>query len=300
MTIHNSGILGVFKPHGWTSYDVVNFAKKRWKLKKVGHTGTLDPIAEGVLILCLGSATRLSSLFLNLRKSYSAKIRFGISTDTDDITGEPLYEKDISHLTADEILKAMEMFYGVIEQIPPKYSALKIKGKPAYILARKGGPVNLKERQVEIYRFEMKDVSLPEVTVDIECSKGTYIRSIARDWGEKLGVGGILVRLMRTSIGNISLGDCHTIEELENLDSPPLLDFEYATSFIKRVKVPSTITELIKNGEPLQFLSEEKGIEFPSDGVFLLLNQNGLPIALAEKDKVDKKHFRYLAVFPEW
>jgi len=179
-----SDILCVVKPSGWSSYDVIRHAKKKWNVRQVGHTGTLDPMAEGVLILCFGYATKLAGVFLDLPKKYYAAIRFGVTTDTDDITGEIIAEGDFSSLNESDIELTAQKFIGDIDQLPPKFSALKIDGKPAYVNARKGKEVTLEKRPVSIYNLRICKLCLPQVEVEIDCSSGTYIRSIARDWGD--------------------------------------------------------------------------------------------------------------------
>ena len=297
----DSGILCINKPAGWTSFDVVRFCRKKWGIKRVGHTGTLDPLATGLLILCLGAATKLSGIFLSLHKYYRATIKFGITTDTDDLFGKTISETKISHLNEHVIRNTAREFIGRISQRPPKYSALKVSGKPAYRWARMGKDPHLADREIEIYELLVRNIELPEVRVEISCSSGTYIRSIARDWGAALGVGGTLIELERVAIGHLTTRDCHTIEELRDCSSPPLMDFDYATSFLLKLPVNDQQALRIHDGAALsQSLFESRGILTQTANLMLLVNTDQVPLALIERDDSSRHGFRYLRVIPEW
>ena len=211
------GVIVVDKPAGWTSHDVVARVRRLANTKKVGHLGTLDPSATGVLPLVVGRATRLARFFSASRKTYDGVIRFGWATDTYDADGEPLGECKAVTLTRERAEELLAAFRGPIEQVPPPVSAKKIEGKPAYKLARENKPVNLKPVSVEIYLLEILSVEGPEVRVRVECSAGTYIRSIAHDVGQALGCGAHLKCLRRTNAGEFSLDQAHTLEELGEL-----------------------------------------------------------------------------------
>lgn len=189
------------KPLDWTSTDVVRFLKKKLSLKKVGHAGSLDPRATGLLILCTDRMTKKINDFMDMEKEYQGIIKIGARTRSFDTETEEEDLKDVSGINDEMIEKVRITFLGEIEQIPPMHSALKFNGRPLYKLARKGETVELKARKIEIKEFEIKRLNEKEIFFDIICSKGTYIRSIANDFGEKLNVGGYLKELRRTRIG---------------------------------------------------------------------------------------------------
>ncbi len=208
------GLMLVDKPVGPSSHKIVSIVRKGSGVRKVGHAGTLDPRASGVLVLCLGSATRLSEYLSIASKRYEAVIRFGTSTETYDAEGDPLR---ITHAVPEEeeIRALLPTFTGEIEQTPPPYSAIKIKGKKAYELARKGQVVELTPRKITVYQLDWVQFDPPDLTLSIECSAGTYIRSLAHDMGEELGVGAHLANLRRVKSGPFTLDDCVPLAELE-------------------------------------------------------------------------------------
>lgn len=196
------------KPLGWSSFDVVKFLRKRIRVKKVGHAGTLDPLATGMLILCCGKATKSISLIQDLPKEYIGEITFGRTTSTYDAEGEVTEEGPWEHITQEQIREVLDKeFMGTVEQIPPMYSALKYGGKKLYELARKGEEVVRLPRQVTFYEHEVMDFSPPKLTLKIKCSKGTYIRSLARDLGEACDSKAYLSGLERTAIGHFRVED---------------------------------------------------------------------------------------------
>lgn len=202
---YSNKIILVDKPLGLTSADVVYRLKRRLRLKKVGHAGTLDPRATGLLIVCTDKMTKSVNEFMDLEKEYEGTLRIGARTKSFDTETSEFDFKDVSHLTGEEILKARDYFLGEIEQTPPMYSALKHKGKPLYKLARKGKTIERKARRVLIKEFEINRADDLHVWFKIVCSKGTYIRTLANDFGERLGVGGYLKTLRRTRIGDYDL-----------------------------------------------------------------------------------------------
>lgn len=208
-------VLLINKPLRWTSFDVVNKLRFRLKTKKIGHAGTLDPLATGLLIICVGKMTKRIEEFMGLEKEYAGKFTLGKTTPSHDLETEVDEEKDISHLTTETIREAVKPFIGTISQLPPLHSAIKIGGKRAYEFARKGRDIQLSPREVQIHEFEITSIDLPEVSFRIVCSKGTYIRSIARDFGNALGVGAYLSTLCRTRIGTFSLSDAIDVEQVE-------------------------------------------------------------------------------------
>jgi tRNA pseudouridine55 synthase len=215
-TLADTGrVLLINKPYQWTSFDVVNKLRYRLKIKKVGHAGTLDPLATGLLIICTGKMTKRVEEFMGLEKEYTGIFVLGKTTPSYDLETEIQEGKDASDLTSEQIFQATEALTGNIRQLPPMHSAIKVGGKRAYQFARKGQDVELRTREIEISTFEITQIRLPEVTFRIVCSKGTYIRSIARDFGNALGVGAYLTELCRTRIGNFRLGDALEIDEVE-------------------------------------------------------------------------------------
>ena len=210
-----SGILIVDKPSGMTSHDVVAIIRKGTGLRRIGHTGTLDPRASGVLVILIGPAVRLSEYLVSDQKGYEAMIRFGSVSDTYDGDGKVVQTGHEAPEDEEEIMDAMSDFLGEIVQVPPAYSAIKIHGQRAYDLARKGQEVNLNARKVTIYSFDFIEYARPDLTADISCSSGTYIRSIAHDLGQKLGCGAYLSGLRRTLSGNFSLRDAVPLATLQ-------------------------------------------------------------------------------------
>lgn len=207
-------LLLINKPLQWTSFDVVNKLRNRLKIKKIGHAGTLDPLATGLLIICTGKMTKKIEQFMGLEKEYTGTFVIGQTTPSHDLETEISEPRDISNVTHHNIHSAAILLSGVIEQLPPLHSAIKIGGKRAYKFARKGQDVELKKRSVEIKIFEITSIQLPQVHFRIVCSKGTYIRSIARDFGETLGVGAYLSQLCRTRIGMYKLEHAVSIDDV--------------------------------------------------------------------------------------
>ena len=207
-------ILLVNKPLEWTSFDVVKKLRNKLKVKKIGHAGTLDPLATGLLILCTGKKTKEIEHYQVQEKEYTGTLMLGKTTPSYDLETPVNSVSDISHITNDQIKETASRFEGRVSQTPPVYSAVKIDGKRAYESARKGENVELKAREVHIEKFEITGVSLPEISFKVICSKGTYIRSLVRDFGELLGVGAYLSSLCRTRIGKFKLSEAKSIEEI--------------------------------------------------------------------------------------
>jgi|YNPMSStandDraft_1061717.scaffolds.fasta_scaffold00051_33 tRNA pseudouridine55 synthase len=201
----------------WTSFDVVAKIRTLTNIKKIGHAGTLDPLATGLLVICLGKATKTIEKYQNLVKEYIAEFKFGATTKTDDSEAEEENIQDISNITPELILEKSKKFIGEILQLPPRYSAKKINGKKMYELARKNKPIEIKPSRVHIFSIEFLIFSLPYAKLKIVCSKGTYIRSLARDLGNEIGCGAYLASLRRTKIGEFSANDALKIDEFANL-----------------------------------------------------------------------------------
>lgn len=220
------GVLNLYKPPGVTSRDVVNVVQRLVRPAKVGHAGTLDPMATGVLLVCVGPATRLVSILQQAPKTYLARFRFGQRSDTDDAEGEIEVVPDAVPFQREQLDTLLPDFCGVIEQTPPAYSAVKVDGRRAYALARQGTDVTLQPRPVRIDEIQVLDYEWPDLSLRIQCGSGTYIRSIARDLGEQLGCGGLMTALERTRIGSFAAEDAINPESLtaasvaESLQSP--------------------------------------------------------------------------------
>ncbi len=206
-------VLLIDKPYKWTSFDVVKKIRYLIKVKKVGHAGTLDPLATGLMILCTGKATKKINELQGLDKEYKCEIELGKTTPSYDLETEFNSEKDISGLAEEQIREVIKSFEGEIMQTPPIYSALRVKGERAYKSARKGEDIKLDPRPVNIKSLEIVNIDLPKVELLVTCSKGTYIRSLANDIGEKLGVGGYLASLKRTKVGEFKIEDSKSIEQ---------------------------------------------------------------------------------------
>jgi tRNA pseudouridine55 synthase len=211
-----SGILNVDKPAGWTSFDVVRFVRGRCGERRVGHAGTLDPAATGVLPVLIGQATRLTEYLVDATKAYEATIELGVATDTYDAEGEVTAWADATNVTPGQIEAAIEVFRGEFLQTPPVYSALKRDGVPLYKRARRGEPVELEARPVRVDELSIMDWRPPYLDVHVECAKGFYVRSLAHDLGADLGVGGMLASLRRSRVGTFRVEDAVSVEDLRN------------------------------------------------------------------------------------
>jgi tRNA pseudouridine55 synthase len=210
------GILNIDKPVGKTSLEVVNLVRRLSGQRRVGHAGTLDPMASGVLPICLGQATRVIPFLVEAHKTYRAEIELGTSTDTYDAEGEVTQRVDPSHITREQMERVLPSFCGTILQIPPMYSALKHQGRRLYELARAGIAVERGERKAEVFRLELIEWQPPLFTIEVECGKGTYIRCLAHDVGQLLGCGSYLVRLVRLRCGLFDINDSLTIPQLDD------------------------------------------------------------------------------------
>ena len=274
------GFLSVYKPVGKTSHDVVAYFRKLLKIKKIGHTGTLDPFAEGVLPICIGNSTRLIE-YLPDDKAYLAFVQFGKATDSYDIEGNVIFQCD-KKVAKEDVEQALKKFEGDIEQLPPIYSAIKVNGKKLYEYAREGKSVEIKPRKVTIYKIELKnfDYDNQEAQVYVECSKGTYIRSIANDLGQVLGCGGYLTRLIRTKAGKFLLENSKKMEDFlskeiveNNLIEPiSMLNYEtYSLNDSEKIDISNgkpLLNKSIKNAENLILVYNDciKAIASSCDG----------------------------------
>lgn len=211
------GVLNLNKPGGMTSHDVVDRVRRILEIKKVGHAGTLDPGASGVLIICVGKATKLAGSFMKLTKSYRGTMVLGIRTDTQDAWGKVTSRDSQPECGWDPVRKIFSEYIGEIEQIPPMYSALKYRGRRLYSLARQGIQVERPPRKVYIFSLKLLDIRNAQVEFEVECSKGTYVRTLCSDIGDRLGCGAYLARLERTRVGEFRLEDALTLEDLQAL-----------------------------------------------------------------------------------
>ncbi|MCA0453374.1 MAG: tRNA pseudouridine(55) synthase TruB [Chloroflexi bacterium] len=248
-----SGFLNINKPLHMTSHDVVGKIRRGLKLKKVGHAGTLDPLASGVLVICIGGATRLSDYVMHTTKRYRARVYLGATTDTYDAEGSVLQERDASHVQREDVEQVLRGFVGDIQQMPPMYSAIKVGGRKLYDMARAGETIEREKRPVRIDALSIVDWSFPELTLDVTCSSGTYIRSLAFDVGEALGVGAYLSGLVRQASGSFTLENALELNELlvnENwrqyLITPP-----EALSHWQRLELSVDETHHILHGRPI-------------------------------------------------
>ena len=210
-----SGVLVVDKPVGLTSHDVVQIVRKGTNIRRAGHTGTLDPRASGVLVILIGPAVRLSEYVSASDKRYQAVVRLGATTDTYDAEGRVTSSSPVN-ITEEQFEQALEQFIGEIEQVPPPYSAVKVKGRKAYEMAREGEEVELQPRKINVYNLELLEWAPPEAVIDVYCSSGTYVRSLAHDLGEALGCGAHLVGLRRTKSGRFTLRDAVPLRKLRD------------------------------------------------------------------------------------
>lgn len=218
-----SGIINVYKEKGFTSFDVVAKLRGILKTKKIGHTGTLDPDAEGVLPVCIGRATKVCDILTDKDKVYEAVMLLGVETDTQDTTGEILKKLPVEE-SESVVKEAILSFVGEYAQIPPMYSALKVNGKKLYELAREGKTVERKARNVQIFSIEILEMDLPRVRMSVHCSKGTYIRTLCHDIGQKLGCGGCMEKLLRTKAGIFELADTLKLAEINALAKEGLVE----------------------------------------------------------------------------
>lgn len=255
-----SSTLDVFfnvdKPRGPTSHDVVARLRRASGVRRIGHAGTLDPLASGVLVVAVGRATRLIEYVADADKAYLAEITFGIHTDTYDAEGRVVAQADASRLTRDRVERGLGPFRGVIEQRPPAHSAISVGGKRLYQLARAGQQVEAPTRRVEITSLELREWQPPAATVFVECSKGTYIRSLAHDLGQTLGVGAHLSALVRTRVGRFSLDDATPLERLESALrdgswKDAALSLEQAVAHVPEVQLSEDKVRVLTNGVPV-------------------------------------------------
>lgn len=282
-----TGILNVYKPKGMTSHNVVSFVRRTLNMKRVGHTGTLDPMATGVLPILIGNATKLSELIMADEKKYTARVTLGIKTDTEDITGEITEEKEIN-VTLDDIIETANKFTGEIEQIPPMYSAIKVDGQKLYKLARQGVEIERKARKITIYSIDIYDFDGTSFTMDVHCSKGTYIRSLCRDIGDALGCGAVLSELERTMSGIFKKENSYTFEQIEEIASKGKIEKilmvpDDVLRDFTAINVSEEYAQKIKNG--IRIRPSQVGIvDFCEDQMFRIYENDTLICLLKVKN----------------
>jgi tRNA pseudouridine55 synthase len=211
------GVLLVDKPQGMTSHDIVARMRRVFRIKKIGHAGTLDPMATGLLLILVGKATKVSQFLMSMDKEYTGTVKLGEATDSQDADGEVVETKPVPELTQADVEKEMATFMGDQYQTPPMFSAKKVNGQKLYKLARQGKTIEREARVIHVSRYDILDFNLPEVSIIVGSSKGTYIRTLAHDLGERLGCGGHLCALRRTQVGKFRIEDANTLEEIENM-----------------------------------------------------------------------------------
>ncbi len=298
------GMLNVYKEKGYTSHDVVARLRGILHQKKIGHTGTLDPDARGVLPVCLGKATRLCDMVTDHEKTYEAVLLLGLETDTQDISGRVLRESRV--LAEEEQVREIIMgFVGDYAQIPPMYSALKVNGRKLYELARAGKVVERQPRQVTVRQIVIESVKLPRVTMTVCCSKGTYIRTLCHDIGQKLGCGGCMESLIRTRVGRFCLEDSLTLSQIEELCGQGLLKQELISvedmfgQYPRAVVCPAA-DHLVRNGNPLRetdvFL-EDQGEQPEGCRYYRVCDSSRVFMGIYEWDQ-DKARLKPWKMFP--
>lgn len=286
-----NGIINVYKEKGFTSFDVVAKLRGIFGQKKIGHTGTLDPDAIGVLPVCLGKATKVCELLTDKDKEYEAVLLLGRRTDTQDISGEILEEKEVT-VSEEEIEKTVLGFVGEIEQIPPMYSALKVNGKKLCDLARQGVTVERKSRKRMIYNIEISDISIPRVTFKVACSRGTYIRTLCEDIGAALGCGGCMESLVRTRVADFTLEEAHTLKEIEQMVKNHTIETVIKKTDAVFMQYPAVTAKteyekLLYNGNRMQpdFFYDYK--EEYKDGSIRVYDKEGNFIGIYQMDAAD-------------
>ena len=286
------GIIVIHKEKGYTSHDVVAKLRGILHMKKIGHTGTLDPDATGVLPVALGKGTKLVDLLTDKEKTYEAVLHLGITTDTQDMSGTVLEEK-LVNVTEEEVRQVLESFVGNQLQVPPMYSALKVNGKKLYELAREGKSVERKARPVSFYEITPLEIKLPLVKLRVTCSKGTYIRTLCNDIGEKLGCGGCMEELLRSKVGSYSLDESHSFAEVEAAVADGTIQdmiypVEQVLSGYPALFADSYGDRLLQNGNPL---SDNLVSPQHKEGWVRMYASDGSFTGIFQWDKGKKKYY---------
>ena len=296
-----NGIINVYKEKGYTSFDVVAKMRGIFGQKKIGHTGTLDPDAQGVLPVCLGKATKVCDLLTDKDKVYKATMLLGIHTDTLDISGK-VCNKAVVNVTEQQVRDVISTFVGTIEQVPPMYSALKVNGKKLYELAREGRIIERKARKVSIYDITIDEICLPEVVMTVSCSKGTYIRSLCDDIGTKLGCYGCMKELLRTKVACFDIGDAYKISEIEKLKESIVLPVDMLFENIPAVNTVLMAQKLIENGNriPAEMINADgnKQRKYDDEGRYRIYNPEDSFVGIYTY-KAETDDFKPVKIFME-
>ena len=272
------GVINVYKEQGFTSHDVVAKLRGIVGQKKIGHTGTLDPDAVGVLPVCLGRATKLCDMLTDKDKVYEAVMLLGVETDTQDTTGQILKSSETDELTEEQVRAAVLDFVGDYNQVPPMYSALKINGKKLYELAREGKTVERAARRVQIFDIEILSIALPRVTMKVHCSKGTYIRTLCHDIGQALGCGGAMYSLRRTMAAGYTLAEAVSLEDVQAQGEALLRPVESMFTAYPLYTLPSPGKEVrVRNGNPIT-------VPELADGTYRVHGKNGEFLCLSRAE----------------
>lgn len=296
-----NGVLNIYKEKGYTSHDVVAKLRGIVGQKKIGHTGTLDPDAVGVLPVCLGKATKLCDMLTDKNKTYETVMLLGKVTDTQDISGATLSEQDVSTLDENAVRAAVMSFLGDYMQIPPMYSALKVNGKKLYELAREGIEIERKARPVQILEIQIKEINLPRVRMEVTCSKGTYIRTLCHDIGAKLGCGACMEELIRTKVSRFDIKDSLKLDQVANLKNADQLDAHLVAidemfSDYEAVMLKEEFMSLVYNGNVFFPRHLQKSIELTDEKLVRVYDVNGDFIAIYRFIK-DKNLFKIVKMF---
>jgi len=280
-----SGIIPIYKPSGPTSTDVIRKLKRKYKFNKIGHLGTLDPMAEGILPIMINQVTKLAPILDTSKKIYKTVIKFGIETDTNDITGKVINEKSDFKLEREDLIKALLDFNGEIEQVPPKFAAVKVNGVRAYKLAREGKDFEIKAKKVTIFNIELKRFFLPYAEVEIHCSRGTYIRSIIRDLGHNLEIPATMSKLIRSESSGFSIEESVSLDKaVEDLDNS-VIKVESILKF-PIIELNDFEHKLIQNGQI------PKKINCPEPSYYQLTYNKKMSAILYKEENDDIKIFK--------
>lgn len=295
------GVLNVYKEKGYTSHDVVAKLRGIVGQKKIGHTGTLDPDATGVLPVCLGKATKLCDMLTDKDKTYETVLLFGKKTDTQDVSGTVLEENATDMLTEENVRETIVSFVGEYAQVPPMYSALKVNGKKLYELAREGIEIERKARKVQIHEIIIKEIDLPRVKMEVSCSKGTYIRTLCHDIGEKLGCGACMEELVRTKVSRFTIGESLTLEEISEKKENGMLEeillpIDQMFLDYQAVNVREKYAALVYNGNPFFRNQSEKGTTVSDGETVRVYDHAGKFIGIYQYEQ-EKQIFKIVKMF---
>lgn len=294
-----NGILNIYKEAGFTSHDVVAKLRGILKQKKIGHTGTLDPDAEGVLPVCVGNATKLCAVLTEKEKTYEAVLLLGQETDTQDLSGRVLRRAEVN-VSEEEVQKAILSFQGSYDQIPPMYSALKVNGKKLYELAREGKEVERKARRVTIREISISRIELPEVSFRVTCGSGTYIRALCYDIGQRLGCGGCMKSLLRTQVDRFDMKDSLRLSQIEEKMAEGrilecLIPVDSMFEQYPRIQMKETGDRLVYNGNPFQSDAANEAATFEKEGVRIrVYDSKGIFVGIYQ---YERRMFRPVKMF---